>query len=229
MTTYETTAIRPRFLPRLVSAELLRLRRKRSLFWTTAALMLVPVVLGFTITAILHVTNPDRHGPAGGPQNFNDAIGLLAQIGLVATILVGVTAGTGDLSSGVFRELVITGRSRLSLYAARVPGGVTFLVPFVVMGFVFASSAAALLAGDLGRPDATLVLEQAGWLALALGYAFGLALGLSSLIGSRGLSIGLLLGWQLAVGPILTQTHKIDWLLPNAALQRLQPGSSTPR
>ena len=67
------------------------------------------------------------------------------------------------------------------------------------------------------------MLEQAGWLALALGYAFGLALGLSSLIGSRGLSIGLLLGWQLAVGPILNGDveYKIHWLLPNVAVENV--------
>ncbi len=35
--------------------------------------------------------------------------------------MIGIDAGAGDLSAGVFRDLVVTGRSRLALFASRVP------------------------------------------------------------------------------------------------------------
>ena len=41
--------------------------------------------------------------------------------------VVGCTAGSVDLSEGMFRHLVITGRSRLALYFARIPAGLAIL------------------------------------------------------------------------------------------------------
>jgi hypothetical protein len=40
-----------------------------------------------------------------------------------------------DLSEGVFRHLVVTGRSRVALYFARIPAGLAILVPIVLVGF----------------------------------------------------------------------------------------------
>ena len=55
-------------------------------------------------------------------------------------------AGTGDASAGVFRDLVVTGRSRLALFASRVPAAlavcwsVILLDSCCVMGtYAFAS------------------------------------------------------------------------------------------
>jgi hypothetical protein len=57
--------------------------------------------------------------------------------------------------------------------------------------------------------------------------AFLLALGVSSLLGSRSTSIGVLLAWQLAVAPLLLQSGKVDTVLVGAALRRLEPGSGS--
>ena len=65
----------------------------------------------------------EKYDPAGGIDNFSGSIELLTQIGVVAAILIGATVGAGDRGAGVFRELVVTGRSRLALFAARLPGG----------------------------------------------------------------------------------------------------------
>ena len=62
----------------------------------------------------------------------------------MAGILVGATVGTGDLGR-VFRELVVTGRSRLALFAARVPAGLAFLL--LPLGIAFSVTASTLLPG----------------------------------------------------------------------------------
>ena len=47
----------------------------------------------------------------------------MAQFGFIVAAVLGAAAGTTDLTEGVFRNLVITGRSRLALYLARIPAG----------------------------------------------------------------------------------------------------------
>jgi hypothetical protein len=71
---------------------------------------------------IQHSSDPHKYGPAGGLGNFKEGLPVLALIfGPLAAILIGVEAGTGDASAGVFRDLVVTGRSRMALLASRVP------------------------------------------------------------------------------------------------------------
>ena len=48
---------------------------------------------------------------------------------------MGATAGSADLTEGMFRHEVVTGRSRLALYGARIPAGLAILVPLVAVGF----------------------------------------------------------------------------------------------
>jgi hypothetical protein len=230
---------RPRLSPRLVSAELLKVRKRRGLVAATLALTVVPMIVAYVVLAILHATDPAHHGPAGGVQNFADSMNLLAGLAAVAAILVGATVGTGDLGAGVFRELVSTGRSRLALFAARVPAGLGLLLPIVGAGLAITATASSVFAGsqkarmvhgvlDLGNaaPSASLLLQSAGWLALVTALSFVLALGLSSLLGSRGTSIGLLLGWQLLVVPLLLSIDPLGSLregLAWAPVQRLEP------
>src|SRR6266705_2202246 len=81
----------------------------------------------------VHAANPAKYGSAGGVENLRGALRLLTQIGTVAAVLIGVNAGGSDLAAGVFRELVVTGRSRLALFAARIPGGLALLLPLVAI------------------------------------------------------------------------------------------------
>jgi ABC-type transport system involved in multi-copper enzyme maturation permease subunit len=208
----------------LVRAEFLKLRKRRGLVAAAGVLTIVPVVVGYAVLAFLHATNPTKYDPAGGMDNFTGSIELMTQIGVVAAILVGATVGAGDRGAGVFRELVVTGRSRLALFAARIPGGLVFLIPLVAIGFAFASIAAVTLRGEGQSPVAgRTIVETAGWVGVGMVVAYLLALGVSSAFGSRGTAIGILLGWQLAAAPILLASGKLDNVLPNAALQALEP------
>jgi hypothetical protein len=212
---------------RLVAAELLKLRKRRPLLVASLALIAVPMLASVIGLVVLHAANPAKYGPAGGVENLRGTLRLLTQIGGVAAVLIGVNAGGGDLAAGVFRELVVTGRSRLALFAARIPGGLAFLLPFVAVAFGIAATASVALAGPGQTPGAGLLLEYAGWVGLATALGFLLALGVSSLLDSRATSIGVLLAWQLAVAPLLLQTGKLDAVLPGAALKHLEPGAGS--
>jgi hypothetical protein len=232
MNTTTFTAELPRRLtrtprrPRLVGAEFLKLRKRRGLVLSALALTVVPMIIAYTVLLILHAADAAKHGPAGGLENLSGSMEILSQLSVVAAILVGSTLGAGDLGSGVFRELVVTGRSRLALFAARVPAGLALV--FAVVGTAFAVTAAAstVFAGSSDVPDAGLLVSSAAWLALVTGLALVLALGVSSALGSRGTTIGVLLGWQLIAMPLVLQIGALGSLregLVGAATERLEP------
>jgi hypothetical protein len=209
----------------MVGAELMKLVKRRGLFWATLVLIVAPVVVGYVVLTLQHAVDPDHAGPAGGIANLQSTYTFLAQIGMVAAIMVGVTAGGGDLGAGVFRELVVTGRSRLALFGVRFPGGVLLLAPYVLGAALLASVASVALPSDGREPGAMLMVEYAGWLGLALLTGFALALGVGSLLSGR-VAIGLVLAWQFILTPLLLGTGKVDWLLVVAALGRIEPGST---
>ena len=213
------------FLP-LVRADLLKLRRNRGLLAAAAAMTIGPVVVAYTILAILHAVNPAHYGPAGGVEHLGNGIGLLALLGSAAAILAGATAGAGDLASGVFRELIVTGRSRVALFAVRIPGGLAFLVPLVAVSVAVAAAATVAFAGSLAAPSAGMLAKAGFWVTADIAFYFVLALGLASLIGSRAQTIGILLAWRLAVTPLLLSIGALGAAreaLPQAAFERLAP------
>ena len=61
--------------------------------------------------------------------------GFLPTFGFIVAAAVGCTAGSRDLTEGMFRHLVVTGRSRLALYLARIPAGLAIVVPLVAIGY----------------------------------------------------------------------------------------------
>ena len=60
---------------------------------------------------------------------------MLYVFGFIVAATLGATAGSADLTEGMFRHLVVTGRSRLALYLARIPAGLAIIVPLVAVGF----------------------------------------------------------------------------------------------
>jgi hypothetical protein len=218
----------PRRSPGLVRAELLKVRKRRGLLAATAGLAIAPMIIAYIVLAMLHVANAAKHGPAGGAKNFADSLNVFGALTIVAGILVGSTVGTGDGGAGVFRELIVTGRSRLALFAARIPAGLAFLLVPVAIGFAVSASAATLLAGSLAAPSGALIAHSAGWVALLAALSFAVALGFSSLISSRGTSIAILLSWLLVAMPLLMQISSLGFLregLVGSATDRLEPSA----
>lgn len=66
--------------------------------------------------------------------------------GFIVAATLGCSAGSVDLTEGVFRHLVVTGRSRLALYLARIPAGLAIVVPIVAAGFAIVCAVCVLAA-----------------------------------------------------------------------------------
>ena len=142
----------------------------------------------YLIIELFHVANPAKYGPAGGTSNFQHALLLIGQLaGMVAAVLIGTSAATEDLSSGVFRELVATGRPRTQLFLARIPGGLALLLPLVALAYALCAVLTASLAGGNPTPSLTDFVEAGLWAGRAAGVLdVGLALGARSAAASAG-------------------------------------------
>jgi hypothetical protein len=198
-----TATRRVSLMPRLLRAEVLKLRRRRGLVALSFLLTIVPIVIGYAVTVGVHLSNAKENGPAGGLENLSGPIELVSIIAGVAAILIGVTAGAGDLNAGVFRELVVTGRSRRALFLARVPAGLVLLLPLVLAAYGVAVACSFIFADNLATPGLSDVLGIGGWLVLSVSLSYFMALGISSLVGSRSASIAGLLAWNMAIAPLL--------------------------
>jgi hypothetical protein len=214
--------------PRLISAEILKLRKRRGLMIASGLMTVGIIVIVNVVLIVLHAVNPDHHGPAGGLSNLGGASGAISLLGSVAAVLVGATAGAGDLNAGVFRELVVTGRSRLALFLARIPGGLAVLWTFIITAYVITAIISVAFAGSTGKPSLGLIVKGGLWLLLVTGLYFAISLGVAALVGSRSTAIGVLLAFRLAVGPIIASIAFLGWgreIVPGPALERLLPSA----
>jgi hypothetical protein len=188
---------------RLVDAEFLKLRRRTGLVLATVGVTTVPAFLMVLV---------DDSGA------FADHFGVVALLTVVAGILAGAAVGTSDETSGVFRELVVTGRSRLDLFAARVPAGLALVLLAAGAGFVL-----------VGPEEETLV-KCAAWLALVAATSYALSLGVATVVGTPGQSIAMLLALWLIVTPFVQNVESLAWLrdgLVITGLDRVMPRELT--
>src|SRR5436305_659212 len=93
------------------------------------------VILTEVHLLILHAAHPTKHGPAGGTTNLDHLLFVIGWLGTVASIVLGAAAGTQDVSPGVFRDLVATGRSRKALFNVRYPGTLIVFLPMLAAAF----------------------------------------------------------------------------------------------
>jgi hypothetical protein len=92
--------------------------------------------LFLVIRLLGHAFAPKSYGPAGGYDIYTHLVaGVMYVFGFIVAAALGCTAGSIDLTEGMFRHLVVTGRSRVSLYLARIPAGLAIVVPLVAIGF----------------------------------------------------------------------------------------------
>jgi hypothetical protein len=119
----------------LIATKHLELRKRRGLMATVAVMIIAPTVLILGLRLAFHLFDPAHYGPAGTPGLFDDIANLTAEFGFIVAAVVGAAAGTTDLNDGMFRYLVVTGRSRLALYLARIPAGLAILVPALAVAF----------------------------------------------------------------------------------------------
>jgi len=211
----------------LYTAELLKLRRQRPLIAFTAFLTIGIVVILMGYLQLRYASNPSQYGPAGGIYGFTHLLRVLGVFfGALAAILVGTEAGTADLSSGVFRDLVATGRSRLQLFIARLPAALTISLGFTLAAYAVGLVGVFAFAGGTPTPTAGQVLDGAAWVALANVILCGLAVGIGSLTGSRALTLTAVIGLETIVTQLIQNVPSLGFvreLLINSSLFQLVP------
>ncbi len=142
----------------LIATKHLELRKRRGLMITVLVMIIAPTVLILGLRLAFHLFDPAHYGPAGVPSVFAAIANLTAEFGFIVAAVVGAAAATTDLNDGVFRYLVITGRSRLALYLARIPAGLAILVPAVAVAFTML----CLVTGYEAAPQPTTVSMNNG-------------------------------------------------------------------
>ena len=119
----------------LITTKHLEIRKRRGLIITVAVLIVAPTVLIYGFRLLFHAVDASSYGLAGSPGIFGELSNLMAEFGFIGAAALGAAVGTTDLTDGMFRHLVITGRSRLALYLARIPAGLAIIIPLVALGF----------------------------------------------------------------------------------------------
>jgi hypothetical protein len=120
----------------MIATRMMELRKRRGLMIALALVNIGIPTIFLVIRLITHAVDPKSYGPAGGYQIYLALVaGVMYIFGFIVAATLGCTAGSVDLSEGMFRHLVVTGRSRLALYLARIPAGLAIVVPFVAIGF----------------------------------------------------------------------------------------------
>lgn len=188
----------------MTGADFLKLRRKRGTLIWALVLAVAPILIFFLVSAIQHASDPAKYGPAGGMNNFGDGLRVVTLFfGPLAAILIGVEAGTGDASAGVFRDLVVTGRSRLALFASRVPAALAMCWAVIISGFLLLLAGSFVFASNLPTPGASLVLNGLGFALLGTGVLCVIAVGLASLTTSKPAAIITMIAWQVVASPLI--------------------------
>jgi len=194
----------------MIAAEVLKLARRRGLMWTALAFMVGSVLVILAVRAV-------KYTPTGGADGYTGCMYAIISFGGLVATAIGATAGSQDHSSGVFRDLVATGVSRLKLFTVRVPGAMIVVVGLVVPAYLIAAAAGLTLAGDRATLSGGLAQDDLGYLALLFGTLTVLGCAFSTLAGSRGWVIGGLIVLEWVVQPLLTHIDQLgrarDWLL----------------
>jgi hypothetical protein len=212
---------------RMISSEILKLRKKRTTLLWGLFLGAGSMVIYYAYAALDHASDPAHHGPAGGALGFARGLqGLAILVGPLAAAMIGTEAGAGDVASGVFRDLVATGRSRLALFLLRIPAALLLTFACLAVGLAVAIIASFVLADGSPTPHLGLIASGAGWVLLADGIVCVIAVGLGSLTGSRAITLTALIGWELVLSPQLLDAASFGSAreaLLDGALVRIEP------
>jgi len=202
----------------MIAAEILKLRRHRSTMLTSGVLS-----IGITVLYFL-VIESRSNGEISAQKALSSGSALLAMyFGSFSAVLIGTTAGTIDLIGGVYRDLVATGRSRVALFAVRVPAAVTVALAFNLAGF--AVPVAAAFTGGGVRPG--LLAQYAGWVVLATTVVTAVSVAVASVTGSRSVALTAVIGGQTIGTTLLFGAEFLGSLrqgLLSVALSHLRPG-----
>jgi len=159
----------------MIATRFMELRKRRGLMIALIVVNIGIPTIFLTVRLLAHAFDPKSYGPAGGYSIYTGLVaGVIYVFGFIVAATLGCTAGSVDLSEGMFRHLVVTGRSRLALYLARVPAGLAIVVPLVAIGFIIVCSVCVFAAPTRLNYDGVNVpssLSRAGLESWAAGHA----------------------------------------------------------
>jgi hypothetical protein len=211
----------------MVAAEVLKLRRNRGLMAFAFLLSVVVVVIAFGVAAAEHSSNPASNEPAGGSVGFEHTLRLLGLFfGTLTAALIGSEAGTADRSSGVFRDLVATGRSRLALFAVRAPAAILVTWVFTAVAYGVAIIGTFVFADGLATPTFSVIVQGLVWVLVTNAVVVALAVGVGSLTGSRAMTLTGVIGWQTVATQLIVNAPTLGSarnVLLTPALAQLAP------
>jgi hypothetical protein len=131
----------------MIATRIMELRKRRGLMIALIVVNIGIPSLFLLIRLLAHAFDPKSYGPAGGYDIFTTLVcGVMFIFGFIVAATLGCSAGSVDLTEGMFRHLVVTGRSRLALYLARIPAGLAIVVPMVAAGFSIVCAVCVLAA-----------------------------------------------------------------------------------
>ena len=195
----------------LIGVKFLELRKRRILMIVTTLFTVALPVIWYAIRLIYHASDPAHYASAGEPDAFAAVGTVMDEFGFIIATVLGATAGTGDLTDGMFRHLVSTGRSRLALYLARIPAGLAILLSLAAAGFTVACLVTALAHSPLTvgevTPSAGAMARSGLWLELDLVIGYTVGLGLGSLMGQRTIPVILLIVLEIIITPRVITAH----------------------
>jgi hypothetical protein len=213
---------------RLVQAEMLKLRRRRGTMIWCALLTVGCVLIADIVLLSLHAASAEKHGPAGGAENLKSLVFLLGGLGNVAAILIASAAGTQDVSAGVFRDLVVTGRPRRTLFNVRAVGAFAVFLPMLAVAYAIAVGGAYGFSESLQQPTGGDVARYAAYLVALTSIDIVLAIGIAAFASAR-VVVGVLIAWNAIVSHLLMQFHSLGGarkLIDVAAAEHFLPAGA---
>ena len=160
--------------------------------------------------AAQHSSNAASHPAAGGLDGFTNGLRLLGLFfGPLAAILIGADGGAGDAAAGVFRDLVVTGRSRVALFASRVPAAIALTWLVMLGGYGLLLAGTFVFASGTPTPGGAVIVNGLLFTLFSTAVICAVAVGFASLTASRPGALTTLIGWQLVASPILASISSL--------------------
>ncbi len=202
----------------MTRADLMLFRRMRGVFWGLLLIagIVAPalIVAGTAIPARLDMYTQATERDVATPMALM-TIGLGftgVVLTLVASVVLGATAGSVDLQRGVLRDLVLTGKPRWRIVTGRLLAAGTMIVAAFVVSMAIVCTLALLLSPMDFHGTWRDIAQEAGQYAYGIAYVLPLAAGVALLVGSRGPAIAVYFVVALMLDGILTVVPKLgDW------------------
>ena len=221
----------------IFEASVYTLRHRRGLYVFAFMLSFGIIFIVSLVIMLLHLTDPSKFTTLGGLDKFGALSTIIAFFTSVAGVVLGATAGASDLSIGVLRNLVATGRSRIALFASGLLASVRVifelmivtLLAFGVASYFSRPNHSALTFSIMLRVDLWVILDVLTWTIISFGIA--------NLFSSRSIAIGVILVGDLVLGGILSSFSSypgwrqafVGVTLRQIMPAALQPGATTNR